>query len=561
MPARLEALRRATAHLEQMDPATLPTTEPLHRARSVLERGEARRGLSTAHTVVAFAGATGSGKSSLVNAVSGSTAATVGARRPTTATALGVFSGDHEAAALLDWLGVQQRHQSAGLPANLVLVDTPDVDSVQTEHHRIADTLIEAVDVLVWVLDPQKYADAIVHTRYLQPMARHAQVTAVVLNQADLLSAADLEHVLADLHRRLAEDNNSPAHVLTTSASTGEGVAELRRVITDFAQARSAAHARLSAEVARVADEFDEAYPPPPTTALDSGEVRDLHRAMARAAGVDHVADTVAASHRYRSRAHTGWPLTRWLRRLRPDPMQRLHLPDSAGHQEPDGHGRGPAADQQASLPAPPVTTVTSREGPAPVEVARVESALGRIGWTLARDAGEPWQTHLRTAGHIPAAELADALDAAVVRATPRPRTARWWSAIGLLHWVLVALLAAGGLWLGVLAVAAFLQIPTGSPPQLGPVPLGQEGAQIPAIPWPTALFLTGLLGGLLLAAITGLATRIGARRRRARAVRDLTRTVEAEVDRLALEPARRALEAAADYHEALGVARSALRR
>ena len=40
-------------------------------------------------------------------------------------------------------------------------------------------------DLLIWVLDPQKYADAAVHDRYLAPFATHAGVMVVVLNHID----------------------------------------------------------------------------------------------------------------------------------------------------------------------------------------------------------------------------------------------------------------------------------------------------------------------------------------------------------------------------------------
>ena len=45
--------------------------------------------------------------------------------------------------------------------------------------------------MLVWVLDPQKYADAAVHDRYLRPLAGHGEVMLVVLNQVDRLAPAD----------------------------------------------------------------------------------------------------------------------------------------------------------------------------------------------------------------------------------------------------------------------------------------------------------------------------------------------------------------------------------
>ncbi len=69
----------------------------------------------------------------------------------------------------------------------LVLLDLPDHDSTEVAHRLEVDRLVELVDVLVWVLDPQKYADAAIHDRYLRPLARHAEVMVVVLNQVDRL--------------------------------------------------------------------------------------------------------------------------------------------------------------------------------------------------------------------------------------------------------------------------------------------------------------------------------------------------------------------------------------
>ncbi len=56
-------------------------------ARGIASRAGDRLRLSGAHTVVALAGATGSGKSSLFNALAGMELSTVGVRRPTTAEA------------------------------------------------------------------------------------------------------------------------------------------------------------------------------------------------------------------------------------------------------------------------------------------------------------------------------------------------------------------------------------------------------------------------------------------------------------------------------------------
>jgi hypothetical protein len=50
------------------------------------------------------------------------------------------------------------------------------------------DRLVQLVDMLIWVVDPQKYADAALHDRYLIPLAQHAGVMMIVLNQADRLA-------------------------------------------------------------------------------------------------------------------------------------------------------------------------------------------------------------------------------------------------------------------------------------------------------------------------------------------------------------------------------------
>ena len=70
----------------------------------------------------------------------------------------------------------------------LVLLDLPDHDSTEVEHHLEVDRLVELADLLVWVLDPQKYADAAIHERYLRRWPAHEAVTLVVLNQIDTLT-------------------------------------------------------------------------------------------------------------------------------------------------------------------------------------------------------------------------------------------------------------------------------------------------------------------------------------------------------------------------------------
>ena len=137
------------------------------------------------------------------------------------------------AAPLLDWLSVQRRHRYGRASAldegeasltGLLLLDLPDHDSVVTGSAAMVDRLVKLADMLVWVLDPLKYADASVHQRYLVPLAGHAAVTTVVLNQADTLTAEQVADCAADLRLLLDAEGLLETPVLVTSAATGTGL-------------------------------------------------------------------------------------------------------------------------------------------------------------------------------------------------------------------------------------------------------------------------------------------------------------------------------------------------
>src|SRR5690606_18083974 len=85
----------------------------LGEAQQVLQRAGDRLKLSSEHTVVALAGGTGSGKSSLFNAISGLELSPTGVRRPTTARTHACVWGLEGAGPLLDWLQIQWRHRFA----------------------------------------------------------------------------------------------------------------------------------------------------------------------------------------------------------------------------------------------------------------------------------------------------------------------------------------------------------------------------------------------------------------------------------------------------------------
>ena len=185
--------------------------------------------------------------------------------RPATRFAHACVWGMQGAAPLLDWLGIERRYRYARASAldagetalnGLLLLDLPDHDSVAAGAATAVDRLISQADLMVWVLDPQKYADAAVHNRFLAPLARHAGVTTVALNQCDLLTPQQASDCEEDLRRLLDSEGHGEARVLLVSAATGAGLDNLRRVLAEAVSARQTATDRIAADIDSIIAKF-----------------------------------------------------------------------------------------------------------------------------------------------------------------------------------------------------------------------------------------------------------------------------------------------------------------
>jgi GTP-binding protein EngB required for normal cell division len=277
LPARLDALAElvrigATRGGQDGFPPDL-----LHDCDGLLQRAGERLRLSASHTVVAIAGGTGSGKSSLFNALAGANFSPIGVTRPTTRHVHACVWGVQGVAPLLDWLGVQRRHRYARASAldagevdldGLLLLDLPDHDSVVAASKATVDRLNKLADMLIWVLDPQKYADNAVHTRYLIPLASHSSLITVVLNQIDVLTPEQVDDCESDLRRLLDSEGLENARLLPVSARTGAGLEDLRNMLVSAVSASNASSERIARDIDAALEGFAafEAEPVAPVT-------------------------------------------------------------------------------------------------------------------------------------------------------------------------------------------------------------------------------------------------------------------------------------------------------
>jgi GTP-binding protein EngB required for normal cell division len=241
------------------------------RAAEVLDSDHAQLVADVAHSVrkrqgflgevlvVALAGGTGSGKSSILNALVGEEIVTTGVVRPTTQIATAAFpaSCPSDLAPLLDALAVDDRMAFDGLES-VVFVDLPDFDSTQEAHRHIVEEVLHRVDAVVWVLDPEKYADPLLHGEFLSGLVDHEHQFIFALNQMDRLGDEG-ERVLASLTDHLRSDGFVEPIVVGSIAVNRDGadpdVAELVRMIDERLDAKSTALSKLAVDLRQLANE------------------------------------------------------------------------------------------------------------------------------------------------------------------------------------------------------------------------------------------------------------------------------------------------------------------
>ena len=514
--ARLEGLGAATeAARGRLD------DELVGRAATVVERGTSRLRLSAHHTVVGIAGATGSGKSSTFNALTGLELSAVGVRRPTTSWATACVWGTEGAGELLEWLGIPPRHQTtrdsmldtrreSNALEGVVLLDLPDHDSTEVAHHLEVDRLVALTDMFVWVLDPQKYADAAIHDRYLAPMRTHADVMVVVLNHIDTVPEDRREAMVDDVRRLLAADGIPDVPVIPISARHGIGIDQLKGEIEKRVADKRMTVGRIEADVRAAAGELRAAAGDAPTRTLSDERVEALESALAEGAGVPAIVEAVERSTRWRAGRATGWPLVSWVGRLRPDPLKKLEIDLGADSKALRGQG----------ISVPQATAV---------QRAKIDAEVRSLADDVSTGLGAPFADSVRRASTARLSEVGDRLDDALGTVDlDAERLPVWAGAVRVLQWLLVLAALVGGAW----SVAAMLSGGLADLPRVGGVAL------------PLVLLGGGVLLGVFLALVCRGLVAATARSRAAAADRRLREAVSEVASELVVAPVQAELTA-----------------
>lgn len=211
---------------------------------------------------VFFMGGTGTGKSTVFDAVCGVPVSAVGAERPKTSGAVGFVhheasleagfpfpefgfvkhggTDDFRRSPLIGEPGVIHLwlHDKADL-AFVVLMDTPDVDSVKASNRTLVETLWRLADVVVFVTSQEKYADD-VPSRFLKKIVEDGTDVLVVCNK---VGAETREEDIRDI---LDRETRVPAGSLWLFPFLSPNPVETLKTLPEFLSFSGALKAKIS---------------------------------------------------------------------------------------------------------------------------------------------------------------------------------------------------------------------------------------------------------------------------------------------------------------------------
>ena len=511
-------LIRLAAAIDAARTLGIPTDE----AEAVRVEAVERLGFPADVYVLALVGGTGVGKSSLLNALAGSPVSRASVRRPTTAEPVAWVPrearGDLEG--LLGWLHVREiREHDDLMRRGLAILDLPDMDSVAPTHRQRVEELLPRVDAVVWVTDPEKYHDAVLHDDFLREWLPRLDHQTIVLNKSDRLAPEDIQKLRRDLEQDLTNKfalsgRRQPPVIVASAIGGNAELRELRGWLATEIEAKRIVRDRLAATLATSVQRLARDAGVDPATDLEPflrssarrAAIENVTSAVLRAMDLPELERQAVAATRARARARGTGPTGRIT-----SSIYRLSGRQSRAA-DPDGYlvrwrEHGPLTPAVETLRHALTEAIRSASPSVrPALAASVEPARIRRG-------------------------LEESVDRAIGRHEWTVPSSRVWPVISVLQTLTTGAIALSVLWI-VLWVLARPPVATIELPVLGPVPM------------PLVALVASLVVGYLLARTLGLHAGWVGRRWAARLRGDVATTIERELVEQALQPVDR-LEAA----------------
>lgn len=152
--------------------------------------------------IVAFLGGTGVGKSTLLNRLAGQDIARTGVVRPTSKEVTLFHHTSVKIAQLPSRLPIDKiktaEHSDAS-KKHIIWIDMPDFDSAEQGNQQLVLEWLPHIDVLVYVVSPERYRDNKAWQLLLAEGAKHAWI--FVLNQSDRGAAEQYQDFIKQLHK------------------------------------------------------------------------------------------------------------------------------------------------------------------------------------------------------------------------------------------------------------------------------------------------------------------------------------------------------------------------
>lgn len=480
--------------------------EDLRRLENQLERRDA---LDPRVTVIAVAGPSGTGKSTVVNTLARrNSLVPTGMHRPTTTELVAYVDAEVTAALFLELSGIPRSvsvefcttrsnplRDSLGMVGeghqvrsaltqcgHPIVVEVPDTLLVP-ELTSAASQVLETADLILWTTDSQKYADAAFHSR-ISAFPRHPN-SYFVLTHTEGLTESQLQTLNQEL-AAIAERIGVSPEILQISLYDESSLARFRETVAELSHAPEARWRGQQAAIHHAATKLGQdleldvtgefstqPVQAPSVASPPSPAETKLVDQVTQVSGLSAVQANFSKQYLRAGGFWTLWPVLNWLAGIKP--LAHVNQDNSATPGEPEadkpvGPSADPSPEQTADESATPAVADSTPDLPsvAPqadslnrffprVNVAGITSAARTYAATASAHRPSKWVDFAQLKAVELSGNLVSALNLALESWKFPARPARtWWRIWRLGHWFWLAALVVGLLW-SLVAGVAFL--------------------------------------------------------------------------------------------------------